>query len=460
MPTVPTTLLQARVHQCAVRKYTAAMTSRRLHVAAAVGLALSALSGLAGCVRGVQMQESPLLRALERKHGRIAYEGPDGNIYTIDQTAKDRKQITTDGSASGAAGMSYGAPTWSFDGRYLAYAMYRKDAEGTTTESALLLGDRDGTGRRTLMQGSTHMPFYIYFAPDSRHLSVTFERPDLQAYELGIFPVEQSGPYTVLDSGVPLTWVWRSDGKSLVEFVGGERLSIVEIEPAPVRTEIPATPGLFQAPDLSPDGKQLLYVRGNMGSLALVVRTLQGGAETTIATSPGVMYFGFSPDGKRIAYLELVPSSDAPTGTLTIVTPGSKVKPVKLKEEPVIGFYWSPDSRRIACLMPWAPKSASDIDQAFAVDETVPYTAVMIADPSTGRSWLGARFPTTEGFFSNLQFFDQLQRSDTMWSPDSRFFIFTAYTSDKKEAVFIASADGNLKPRFIDYGGNASWSRR
>jgi hypothetical protein len=84
----------------------------------------------------------------------------------------------------------------------------------------------------------------------------------------------------------------------------------------------------------------------------------------------------------------------------------------------------------------------------------------MIADPRTGRSWLGARFPVTQGFFTNLPYFDQLQRSDTMWSPDSRYFVFGAYAADGQATLFIAAGDGNLKPRFIAYGENSSWSRR
>jgi hypothetical protein len=38
---------------------------------------------LAACLpQGVQIPESPLLRALERKSGLISYVGLDGNIYT------------------------------------------------------------------------------------------------------------------------------------------------------------------------------------------------------------------------------------------------------------------------------------------------------------------------------------------------------------------------------------------
>ncbi len=439
--------------------YTHPMKARVFGAVAFTGFALAGLALLTGCgVRGVQMQESPLLRVLERKYGLIAYEGPDGNIYTVDQAGKNRLQITSDAVASEAGSMSYGAPTWSFDGKHLAYAMYRTGPEGEPVEGALLLGNRDGSGRRTLVRSATHMPRYIYFAPDSRHLSLLSERLDEPTLELGIFPVTGEGAYRVLDTGYPLTW--RMDGRSLVEYVGGERISIVTVDPEPVRNDLPVLPGVFQAPDVSPDGRRLLYVTGEPGSSRLVMRTLEGGTETEIARSAGVLYFAFSPDGKRVAYLESFSGEPTPAGKLTIVAPGSKEAPVRLKEEPGLGFYWTPDSTRIAFFWPSAPQKAEDLDPAFALDENMGYIAVMIADPRTGKSWLGARFPTTEGFFANLAYFDQLHRSDTMWSPDSRYFVFGAYTADGQSGLFIASADGNLKARFIDFGANSSWSRR
>jgi TolB protein len=422
--------------------------------------AIALVCTLAACgVRGVQMQESPLLRVLERKHGLIAYEGLDGNIYTIDQAGKNRVQITSDAFTTDAGSMSYGAPTWSFDGRYLGYAMYRSDAEGKRTEGALLLGNRDGSDTRTLVRSATRLPFYLYFAPDSRHLSLLSERMDEPTLELGIFPVRDDGPYVKLDSGAPFTWIWRMDGKSLVEHVSGERLSVITIDPAPVRTDLPVQPGVFQAPDLSPDGKRLLYVTGEPGSSRLVMRTLEGGAETEVAASAGILYFGFSPDGTRVAFLESFSGVELPLGSLSVVTPGAKGSPVRIEQGAAMGFYWSPDSSRIAYFVPSAPEKESDLDEAFALDENAAYLAVMIAD-TKGKSWLGARFPTTEGFLNGLPYFDQLHRSDTMWSPDGRYFVFNAYAADGKPGLFIASADGNVKARFIDHGANSSWSRR
>jgi Tol biopolymer transport system component len=419
------------------------------------------LLALAGCgVRGVQMQESSLLRMFEPKRGLISYVGPDGNIYTIDQAGGNRSQVTTDARRSDQGSMTYNAPTWSFDGKHLAYAMYRDDPTGTHLEGALLLTGRDGSNPRTLTRDTARIPFYIYFAPDSRHVSLLSERSAEQTYELGIMPVREEGPYQKLDSGVPYTWIWRMDGKSLVAYVDGERVSVIDIDPEPRRRDLPVSPGPFQAPDVSADGKRLLYVTGSLGDSRLVLRELDGGTETEIHRAVGALYFAFSPDGKAVAFLESTSGTFLPVGRLTIVRPGTRTAPVILKEPSVLGFYWAPDSRKLAFFIPSPPEKAGDLEPAFALDENLAYIAIMVADARSGRSWLGARFPSTNGFFNNLPYFDQLQRSDTLWSPDSRYFVFSAYAADSEAALFIAQADGNLKPRFIDYGENASWSRR
>ena len=50
-----------------------------------------------------QLQTSPLLQALQRKVGRIGFVGPDGNIYSIDQSGGGQTALTQDAGANRAA---------------------------------------------------------------------------------------------------------------------------------------------------------------------------------------------------------------------------------------------------------------------------------------------------------------------------------------------------------------------
>lgn len=60
--------------------------------------------------------------------------------------------------------------------------------------------------------------------------------------------------------------------------------------------------------------------------------------------------------------------------------------------------------------------------------------------------------------FSVLPYFDQFQRSATIWSPDSRLILFTALTAGGSPGLFVARADRTLTPRFLSSGDYAFWS--
>ena len=59
-----------------------------------------------------------------------------------------------------------------------------------------------------------------------------------------------------------------------------------------------------------------------------------------------------------------------------------------------------------------------------------------------------------------LPFFDQYQRSGTMWSPNSRYLTFSATTSRGFPGVFVAAASGRFRPEFVGPGDLPFWSRR
>ena len=58
-----------------------------------------------------------------------------------------------------------------------------------------------------------------------------------------------------------------------------------------------------------------------------------------------------------------------------------------------------------------------------------------------------------------LQFFDQYQRTSTIWTPESRFITYSALTTEGVPGVFVSSATGSLKPQIAAAGDFALWSR-
>jgi hypothetical protein len=81
-----------------------------------------------------------------------------------------------------------------------------------------------------------------------------------------------------------------------------------------------------------------------------------------------------------------------------------------------------------------------------------------VIDAETGGSRELALFRPTQGFTSIIPYFDQYQRSATIWSPDSRNIVISANDSDGNDGIYVVEVDGNLEPRLLTDGSLAFWS--
>ncbi len=433
---------------------------RRAAAAAALILGTAALGSCA--FRGAQSEQSPLLKFFERRAGLIVYIAPDGNVRVIDQKGGTSRALTQDAGASGSSTVVYTSPAWSPDGRLLAFARMTLDASREVTDASLFTTARDGRNLTRVLSGSRLRPFYLYWSPDSMKVSLLSSVQGETTLELGLAPAGVEGGYRTLDQGAPFYWGWRADSRTMVAHVNigrpgtdGERLSLLNLEPDLSRTEVSAGPGLFQAPSFSPDGKSIAYASTSQSVSTLHLRAFDGSGERTVATDAGSPFLEFSGDGKRIAYLAVVSIQPIPAGTLTVVDLSGEMKKRTLKESPVLEFFWAPDGRTLAFAV---PETSGDIDPMFLQNENAAYIRLMGYDAVSAKTWVIARFPPSRGFFSVLPYFDQYQRSATIWSPDSRFIGFTALTADGSPGLFVARADGNVKPRFLTPGDQAFWS--
>jgi len=430
-----------------------------LPAALALGAAL-----LTSCSpHGAQMPQSPLLRFFERPVGLIVYIAPDGNVRVIDQKGGGSRALTMDAGASGDKRVLYAAPAWSPDGRQVAFTRMTVDSSSQVTEASLFSSARNGKKLTRLLSGSKLRPFYLYWSPDSKLVSL-LSSVDEGGLELGVAPAGEEGGYRALDHGSPFYWAWRADSRALVEHVNtgqpgedGERLSLLNIGPEITRAPIRADPGVFQAPGFSADGKRVAYASTIEATSTLHLTAADGSGDQTVATERGGIFLDFSRDGKHLAYLAALRLQPVPLGTLNVVEVGKAASKKTLKEEPVLEFFWSPDGRSLAFII---PDNMEGVDAMFAQSDNLAYVRLMGYDVSSGRSWTIARFPPSRGFFNVLPFFDQYQRSSTMWSPDSRFLAFTAVGPDGSSGIFVSNADGNTQPRFLAAGDDAFWSLR
>lgn len=408
----------------------------------------------------MQMEESPILRLLERKAGLIAYMGMDGNIYTIDQAGGNQNIISTDAQGLDPAFLlQFRKFAWSPDGQRLAYIGF--------TDSAVTLNTSgpDGSDQNEVFSSDNEMPFYLQWTPDGKQLSFLSVMGDSQNFHLRVSPVKGSAEPTTLGSGSPLFMSWEPDSRRVLTHHGGNvgegpltRLSIRNLDII-AEQDLGLTPAVFQAPAWSPDGNVLLMAVVDNGENALVLTNLQGRVRQTLATFDTAVAFNWSPDGEYISYIDSGRSRQGVLGKLTVIDPIDPDRKFVSEQNLVGAYFWSPDGKQIAFFTFELGQDAEGQDVALGI-------AIHILDVQSGESrqlsFDGEPlvFSPSSQFGQVLQFFDQYNQSATIWSPDSENIVVPMAVDRDQSIIVVLAVSGNLEPRPIVDGVLAFWSSR
>jgi Tol biopolymer transport system component len=219
-------------------------------------------------------------------------------------------------------------PQLSPDGRFVAIRAYATDSQGQTGCCEVFIRHLDGTGLRQVTfrgkfpDGSIG-EFAPSWAPDSRHLVISYDGA-LWVIDTQSRATRQLTKPVGLEDADPR---WSPDGKTIAftrrtpDWIH----STIDTVPAAggkVHQLTPRTPGWDDYPDWSPDSTRIVYVRtrdypvANNGTLQISqIRMLSRDGADLPALTPKrtAAYFAypvFSPDGKRIAVLQLMSQPD------------------------------------------------------------------------------------------------------------------------------------------------------
>ncbi|HEX8565535.1 MAG TPA: protein kinase [Pyrinomonadaceae bacterium] len=213
-------------------------------------------------------------------------------------------------------------------------------------------------------------PLPAYFidnssAPNRIHQTSSANHPT----QVSIAPNASSAEYLV---GQVKTHKWQSVVASIGIIALLSAISFgfyrwMKVEPLAVKapafekTQISriSTDGKAIMPTISPDGKYIAYLSGDVGSRSLVVRQVATDSIVTIGQPNPYMYRGitFTPDGNYIYYVQL--TGDNSLGTLYQV-PTLGGTPKKLIEDVDTGVSFSPDGKRMAFIR-HVPKDTNDL---------------------------------------------------------------------------------------------------
>jgi TolB protein len=406
---------------------------------------------VAGC--GVFGPRTSDRAGVKQAVSQIAYVASDDGIYISEADGSNPRQVTRQVSGlSTEQGWSYRWPTYSPDGKRLAFAGYR--AGPGRVGSAVLVATVGQASSTAVLESADLAAIYLYWSPNSRHLAALLQRgSDLVLYLFDANGTEQARELLV---GQPLYWSWAPDGTTIAVHVGGEAgsgadawVGLLHLDPGVPRQErFGDPPGAFRAPAWSPSGAKLAYAIQGGGTSLLSVRDMAGQV-TRVASSTGDIAFNWSPSGDWLAFSSGDPSRPGLyQGVAVAHADGSDRR--TLSQDPLVAFYWSPDATQLAVV---------GIDTAA---RTLTWSVLSI-DGKTNRPVTS--FVPSSDFAFQLPFFDQYAQSTSVWSADGKHLVY-AVESDgtpttsagSPEHIVVLDAEAVHRATVVADGGVAVWS--
>lgn len=439
---------------------------RRLFIS--ISILLSGL--LVACSSsGIRLPQSPLTAALERRSGLIAYIGADGNVYTSDQSGGKLTMVTEDAHPpQGGVRRFYDFPAWSQVDNRLAFVGFELHESGDAEFTIFATGE-DGEDPVAIYSSTQHIPFYLYWSPNSTWVSFLSSVRGSSSMAMQVAPAG-GGETEVVNTGQPLYWDWSPESMEVIAHVGGSaaanpdgaRLSRLQIDPVVREIGLGIAPTSFQAPAYSPNGEYVLVAgAGSGGRQQLMLTDARGVAQHTLMHDyQGSIAFGWAPQGDYAAVVTGQPTSQALIGELSFLDLSTPDAPVVTETgaDEVIGFFWAPDGKKLAYFKPVVVNNTPEGQDPDPANQALLFE-LHVAQAKNGESERIALFQPTQGFLNLFPFFDQYQRSATIWSPDSNYLVISAIAGEDSQGLFIVPASGNFEPRFLAEARLGFWSR-
>jgi TolB protein len=364
--------------------------------------------------------------------GSIALEGSDGSLSLVD--ARGQVTLLVDASLG-----LYGFPAWSPDGSRIAALRSEDGVIAVVIIDVAQAGTGTSIPPVVIFQTPTVNPFYLFWHPDGKVVSfLADEAGDISLRDAaadGSMPVDGSGTGALIRKGSPFYFDWVGSDRLFAHIGDGADafLGVIGIDGKPVGAAFPS-PGSFRSPDVSADGKYVGYVRaGKAGTDAVVAATIDGSSEQSMPVV-GLTAVGFSPTDDVLASIgsprPVESSPGIPLGPLRLLdarTGGVRT----LLDGEVITFDWSPDGKTIAAIrvVPVdAPASSAGTGLSSASTSPGPSASpratiaihLAFVDVATGRLRSDPEIAPASRYTNQvLTYFDQYALSHRMWSPDS-----------------------------------------
>ncbi len=398
----------------------------------------------------------------QASYDRIAYIDPQGRLATTNLDGETRT-LTSDGRV-------FQFPAWAPDGSAQLAAIGA--APGET--GVYVVADEEDAEVRTLFADAP--PVYLYWTPSADAVSFIANRPG-GTFGLYLAPNEDNAATELLYEGAPFYWRWDESGERVLVHVNlasaDARIGWVSRDNPDALDENAATPGFFQAPDVSASGDFLAFAEQDaLGDSRLVIEATNAANATERRELPheGLVAFAWRPSdtGDDLALIRSPSPSPHYYGPLQLLEADTGNLET-LADDVVLAFFWSPDGRYLAYLTPLSgggSENVTETRQLQRVSQTLQPVQqaplllnLSVYDTDTGDNTLLSTFAPSPFFLVQfLPFFDQYARSHQLWSPQSDAIVLPMLDGQTESRVTVVSVDGTITP--LTRGDLPSWSVR
>lgn len=300
-------------------------------------------------------------------------------------------------------------PTWSSDGRWMAYFQPLQP----DVPARLCIAQVNGLDMAVLAEFRDRQPIYMHWSPTGTHLAVVEQSPE--GLELVVYPVNGSRSIPI-DDGAPIFFQWLPDGTGLVAHVvhpvrQTSRVQFYSLEDSNTDWVISEDSGGFCAPVFW--NGRLLFAEQRSGQTHLQSFCLNTEQSDTLCVLDGVLSIQPRPNHLQIAIGMSGAQMGSQKGVKLLDTTTGELDTITVKKDERLAWqsmFWTPDGSKL--LMSAGNRAQRWLEWQFWDDD--------------GEHIINQFIPTQEQFFF-LHFFEQFVHSHQIISTDSTYFYFSGY---------------------------------
>jgi TolB protein len=379
------------------------------------------------------------LAELSALPGRLLVLGPESAIWTMRPDRSEQIVLAEPDPDIRRRTV----PTWSPDGASVAWTDELEDVSG-------LLHVVAADGSDILEVPTPMVAEYIDWSPDGSRLAI-MGNDDFGEFRLAV--VDLAGTLTELAQGSPMSIDWNGSGDHLVVRVE-DTVELVAVDGSS-RRQIPSDGAHRLAAFVN---ETVTATRRSEVGHILALTNLDGTAVDPIVRFGDPAAYVVDPAGERIAIVGLSsidassvadfaasaePDDGIPSliwNQLTVIDLATRSTRV-VDESRLVSFSWSPDGASLQ----WAtiiPTGAGELQW----------------HSETGgiRTDYPAFSPGGDFARSYLAFFDQFERSVTLWAPDSSAFAYAGGEPGTISGIWVQPI-GRPEPILVSEGSSVSW---